>query len=104
MRRRVFLLVLNLFSLGGYAVTISGLVTDEVNHPLPYANVYLKGTTQGATTNAEGQYSISLQPGNYQLVFSYVGYLQVIKNVTVENVPVQLNVQLQPERIELKEV
>lgn len=86
------------------ATTVYGLVTDEYKQPLPYANVYLKNTTQGATTNAEGVYALQLEPGSYEIIFSYVGFLQVTKQVQVGNKDLQLNVQLQPDRIELKEV
>lgn len=56
---------------------IKGVITsDEGNSPLPGVNVLLKGTSTGASTNAEGQYTLSL-PANVgtdaKLVFSFIG-------------------------------
>jgi Ca-activated chloride channel homolog len=53
--------------------TISGIVTDENNLPLPGANVFVKGTTKVATTDFDGKFSIQAEKGD-KLVFSYIGY------------------------------
>ena len=70
-------------------------------------NVSIEGSTLGATTDIDGKYEISdLTPGNYKLVFSYIGYA----NKTVENVEVKanetttLNVNLDVASNELTEV
>lgn len=104
MLRLMMILVVNCSCLQAYTAAISGLVLDENQRPLPYANVYIKHTTQGATANAEGKYQLALPAGRYELVFSYVGYLQATRNITVEDVSIELNVQLQPDQVELKEV
>ncbi|EGV43735.1 TonB-dependent receptor [Bizionia argentinensis JUB59] len=57
--------------------TLVGKLTDKEynNEPLPFANVIIKGTTKGTTTDMDGLYSINnLEPGNYIIVFSFVGY------------------------------
>ena len=41
---------------------------------MPFANVLVKGTNIGVTTDFDGNYSINVQPGTYTLVFSFVGY------------------------------
>lgn len=87
-----------------FAGTVTGLVTDETGQALAYANVYIKGTTKGATTNTEGVYSLALPEGTYQIIYSYVGYLQHAAEVVIADKVVRLDVQLKPERIELKEV
>ncbi|MDZ7266291.1 MAG: TonB-dependent receptor [candidate division KSB1 bacterium] len=55
---------------------VSGKVTDKKSgEALPGANVVVKGTRFGATTDAEGNYTISNLPaGTYTLVVSYIGY------------------------------
>ena len=55
------------------ALSITGTVTDA-NGPLPGVNVKLKGTSIGATTDASGNYKLSVPDGNGTLVFSFVGY------------------------------
>jgi len=56
--------------------TVTGTILDKEfnNEPLPFANVVIKGTKQGTSTDENGKYSISLKPGNYTLVIGYLGY------------------------------
>ncbi|WP_282178551.1 TonB-dependent receptor [Maribacter stanieri] len=67
--------------------TIVGTLTDkEVNdEPLAFANVLLKGTTKGTTSDFDGLYEISgIEPGTYIVTYSYLGYETVeIPNVEV---------------------
>ncbi len=93
-----------IFTFSAHATLVSGIVSDEKNAPLPFANVYVKNTTNGTNANSEGKYTLDLTPGNYDLVFQYLGYVKQVKNVTVGNTPVILDVQLQPENINLKSV
>lgn len=66
--------------------TISGIVLDKEvdNSPLPFANVFIKGTTIGTTTEFEGTYTFQVSPGTYTVVFSFIGYQTIeIPNVVV---------------------
>ena len=67
--------------------SIVGKMTDkELNdEPLAFANVLIKGTTQGTTSDFDGLYEISgVEPGVYTVVFSYLGYETIeIPNVEV---------------------
>ncbi len=63
------------------AQTISGTITDGVN-PLPGASVIEKGTTNGATSDFDGAYSIKNVSENAILVISYIGY--VTKEIPVK--------------------
>ena len=68
--------------------TIEGTLTDKEtdNQPLPFANILIKGTTKGATTDFDGKYIISnITVGTYTVEFSFVGYEKVeVPNVKVE--------------------
>nr|AOE05584.1 TonB-dependent receptor [uncultured bacterium] len=55
------------------AQTVTGTVTEE-NGPLPGANVIVKGTSNGVTTDFDGNYSLNNVPSDATLVFSYVGF------------------------------
>jgi outer membrane receptor protein involved in Fe transport len=65
--------------------TVSGLVTDKEmnNESLPFANVFVQGTTIGTTTDFDGKYTLSLEEGEHVIVFSFVGYETAEKAVTV---------------------
>nr|WP_294929659.1 TonB-dependent receptor [uncultured Flavobacterium sp.] len=66
--------------------TISGVLTDKEmnNEVLPFANILIKGTNISANTDIDGKYSLSVNPGNYTIIFSFVGYETVEKPVTVK--------------------
>ena len=54
---------------------VSGTVIDgEFNEPMAFANIVVKGTSKGITTDFDGKYELELEEGTYTLVFSYVGY------------------------------
>src|SRR5436189_188629 len=55
-------------------VNISGKISDEAGQPLPGANVLVKGTTIGTTTDANGEYKLAIPEGSNVLVFSFIGY------------------------------
>lgn len=87
--------------------TISGKIMDgEFNDVLPFANVAIKGTTVGTTSDFEGAYSLDIEPGTYTVTFSFLGYTtQEITGVVVEaNQTVSVNVTLQPAASQLDEV
>lgn len=67
--------------------SVAGTLTDKETsgQPLPFANVLIKGTTKGTTSDFDGNYSITnMEPGTYTIEFSFVGYQSVEKaNVVV---------------------
>ena len=56
------------------AQSVSGTVIDNNGVPLPGANVVVKGTSNGAQTDFDGNYSLNNVASDATLVFSYVGY------------------------------
>ncbi len=77
-------LILTLLTVSVSAQTLRGIVVDNENNPLAYANVYEKNTTNGSTTNQKGEFKLDLSPGKHTLVFSYVGYEQLEKEVFIQ--------------------
>jgi TonB-linked SusC/RagA family outer membrane protein len=64
--------------------TVKGKITDETGAGLPGANILLKGTKKGVSSNANGEFSISYPSGsNAVLVISSVGYIS--QEVSVGN-------------------
>jgi len=81
--------------------TVTGKVTDNNGGPLMGVSVLEKGTSAGAVTNQEGNYSITLAGSNSVLLFQHVGY--GTKNETVGGRTV-INVALQTQAKEMNEV
>lgn len=86
---------------------ISGTINDgEFNDILPFANVVIKGTTQGTTSDFDGKYALEVEPGTYNMVFSYLGYeTKEITGVEVDEGGEQtVDVTLNPASNQLDEV
>ncbi len=83
---------------------LSGTITNEANEPLPFATIYEKGSTNGSTANADGQFHLKVAPGDHVIVAQYVGYGKQEKSIKIGESPVELHFQLNPEALILKEV
>jgi hypothetical protein len=61
---------------------VSGMVVDNTNQPVPYANIVFKGSQIGVVSNEDGRFYIEA-PDNYTtLVVSYVGFPDKIVKLT----------------------
>lgn len=72
-------------------VTVSGEVTDADNgESLIGVNIFADGTQEGTATNSYGFYSLRLEPGEYTLVYQYLGYdlhrkkVRISKDVVID--------------------
>ncbi|MDR3296678.1 MAG: SusC/RagA family TonB-linked outer membrane protein, partial [Prevotellaceae bacterium] len=66
-------LLLALPAAGQASTTVAGRVADAQGAPLAGVSVSVKGTSVGAMTNAQGEYSIVVPSGNATLVFAFLG-------------------------------
>ena len=55
------------------ALPVKGRVTDQSGHPVPGVNITVKGTSQGTTTDANGEFTLDVA-ANAVLLVSSVGY------------------------------
>lgn len=86
---------------------IRGSVVDITNKEgLPFANVFLEGTSFGSSTDEDGLFRISnVPPGTYTLRVIYIGYKQQEKEISVESDQSLLfNFELEPEFVEGEEI
>ena len=108
MSRAFLLIFVFLFTAFTYcqAGIIRGRVTNERNEALLFATLLIKGTTEGTTTNADGQYHLEPPPGTYTVVCQYMGYRKEEKQVTLPaaTADLTLNFQLQPLSMQIREV
>jgi hypothetical protein len=75
---------------------LRGTVTDEITgQPLQGVSVTIQNSTKGTTTNAQGEYLLTLPLGDYTLRFSNVGYYAVGRSVELKDDYV-LNIALRP--------
>lgn len=87
--------------------TLQGTVRDaETGDPVPYANVYLSGTSTGTTTDENGSFALPTDlTGNHQIVFSYLGYITQAATVNLSSQSsFTFNIRLQVDPYELEEL
>ena len=95
MRKILFLLTAftSFISYSQSAGSLSGKLIDKEynNEPLAFANVIIKGTSTGTTSDMDGLYTLNnLAPGSYTIAYSYVGY--ETQEVPVEILPNKITV------------
>lgn len=76
---------------------VVGTILDQTGQPLPGANIVIKGTTKGTTTDFDGEYSIDIEQGE-ELEYSYIGFMSKqqpiyssVMNVKLIEDPAQLS-------------
>ncbi|WP_236970084.1 SusC/RagA family TonB-linked outer membrane protein [Membranihabitans marinus] len=65
--------------------TINGRVVDESDSPLIGVNIQVRGQNMGTTTDIDGRFTLSNVEIGAELVFSYIGYMEMVEVVTAEN-------------------
>jgi hypothetical protein len=106
---KYILLILTLFVLEESALgqtKIYGKVVDgKTFEALPYVNVFLNNTTIGTITDNAGEYTLTIPTGEFEVVFSFVGYQPKKKKVSLDNDKTsRFDVELLPAKQELKTV
>ena len=82
--------------------TVGGTVVDKVSgQPIPGVNINVQGTANGVSTDFDGKFQLSNVKSGNKIVFSYIGYKDVMVSYTTQNV---LNVSLEEDANQLKEV
>ncbi|MEL4308960.1 DUF4139 domain-containing protein [Joostella sp. CR20] len=79
---------------------VSGVVYDENGTPLPGVNILIENTSIGTSTDFDGKYTLSIPNKSKRIVFSYIGYQTLYKEVN-NNV---INAHMQVDNQALDEV
>ena len=84
--------------------TISGYVQDNASgENLIGVSIYDQQTYKGTASNQYGFYSLTLQEGNYIIIYSFIGYKSITQNITL-NKDLRLNIGLNNDAIVTEEV
>lgn len=111
MVRFIFLLLISfVLTTPGYAQPkhiIKGNVTDKIKQEaIPYANIRIDGTSLGAVTDNNGDYTIdNVPPGIYRLHVSCLGYkTEITPEYILSTKDIRINIELEENVTELNEV
>ncbi len=105
MENKSILLLLVFFYLHSNVLgQVSGKITNTKGEPLSFATIYVKNSTQGTTSNMDGDYELDLEEGNHEIIFQYVGFEQQTKRIDMKGEPIALDVVLNELSVGLKEV
>lgn len=105
MKQCLIFISLILFSVTsfGQKISITGVVFDENDKVIPYANVFLTQDTiikQGSFSDDNGKFNINTIPGNYTLKVSFIGYqdwqlkVEVKKDTIIPNIKLNLSTKM----------
>jgi len=85
---------------------IKGVVTDnELNGPLPGANIVVVGSLNGTTTNFNGEYTLFVKPGTFEISVSYMGSTTKVISIEIgAGETKNIDINLEPEATNLDEV
>jgi len=108
MKKYYFLFLITFFScfqIFSQKATISGTITDfKTKETLVGVNVIVN-KTKGFATDENGFYAIELEPGDYNIEFTFIGYVSEKKKISLkENDKITLNMRLEDESKILNEV
>ncbi len=83
------------------SIQVTGQVNDNEGQPLPGANVLVKGTSSGTTTDVQGMFSINVENEEAILVVSFIGFITQEVRVGSQTT---LNISLESDAQSLSEV
>jgi hypothetical protein len=77
---------------------------DADGHSLAFASIWVQGSKQGISANADGYFELNLAPGKYRIICQYVGFAKQEQTINVGNDRVQLDFVLQKQELMLPDV
>ncbi len=104
--RYIILLIIALTAFAAHSqVRIHGKVTDLENNPLEFVTVRIDGTAVGTNSGLDGDYTVTThEQDTIKVVFSYIGYKELSRQIIDAKGDVTLNVRMEPSSNELAEL
>ncbi|MBA2761255.1 MAG: carboxypeptidase-like regulatory domain-containing protein, partial [Segetibacter sp.] len=104
--RQTFLVIL-LISIGslanGQPFKVTGRITNALREPVAFVSVQVKELQSGTVSKEDGTYTLALEEGKYDIVFSIVGYKTQVVTLAITKDYVQ-NIILEEDRALLQNV
>ena len=108
MSRKIAFLILLLPLLGVFGQTESATIKGTIlsgDETVPFASVYVKNGSQGATSDKRGSYTLKVPAGTHSIQVSSQGYRSMVKEITVtNNQTLTLDFELLEDALGLEEV
>ena len=103
MKKNILLLII-LYTFNGFS-QIKGTVKDNQGKPLPFVAVFEENSYNGTTTNEQGKFELNItKVGKHKIIFQYLGYKTQVQIVVLQKFPETLEITMQEENFNLKEV
>ncbi len=84
---------------------INGYTRSSTGEVLPFSTVYIKGTTNGTTSNGDGEYLLKMPSGKHIIVAQHVGFKVIERQITInDGQSIRLDFELQEQALRLQEV
>ncbi len=104
---KVIILLISLFLTNSLfaQVTIKGTVTSEKDEPIIGANLFLKDTYDGTSTDETGQFEfVTYETGEQVIIVTYIGYEPFEETINIQNETIEIKAQIREEANELNTV
>ncbi len=87
-------------------IAVTGKISSaDTKSPIAGASVFLSNSSFGTSTANNGTFTLNgLKPGQYSLIVTTIGYEDYTQILAVNTAPVNLNIELRPKTVQLKEV
>ncbi len=99
----ILLLILNVPALS-FGQGVQGAIKDSSGKPIPFASVYVPEIQQGTTANIEGEFTLNLPEGEYELAFQYLGYQTQRISTTIKDKFITMNITMETQSYNLPEI
>ena len=100
----IFSIAFSIISIAQNQYTISGYIQDSASgENLIGVSIYDQNTYKGTASNQYGFYSLTIEEGNYTIIYSFIGYKSITKNINL-NKDIRLNIGLNSNTIVTEEV
>lgn len=83
---------------------VRGVIKADDGTFLAYATIYVKQTETGVASDTDGRYDVALPPGTYDILYQYLGYESVTRQVQIKDTYIEINITLKTHTIVLQNV